>query len=49
VFGDEYARKHVQRCRRRLNPYIYSDRPRGRPTNEEVQKALDEREGQQDL
>ena len=37
---EEYRSKHTMRCSTRLNPYIYSDRGRGRPSNEEKRRAL---------
>ena len=39
-----YCQKHINRCKFRLNPYRYSERGRGRPTNEEKQTALQDRE-----
>lgn len=30
-----FCTKHVNRCKNKLNPYIYSDRKAGRPTNKE--------------
>jgi len=35
-----YVAKHLARCRHRINPYVYSDRPRGRPTNKEKRRLL---------
>ena len=40
----EYANKHINRCGRRLNPYQYSDRARGRPTKTEIEEYLRRRD-----
>lgn len=39
-FTDEYIRKHTARCSTRLNPYVYSERKRGRPTNRDKMESL---------
>lgn len=39
---DDYARKHVIRCSRLINPYRYSERKRGRPTHKEVHEHFAE-------
>ena len=36
----ELAEKHKIKCRTRLNPYRYSDRRRGRPSNKEKKEEL---------
>ena len=40
----EYANKHIARCGRKLNPYQYSERKAGRPTNKEVEEHMKQRE-----
>lgn len=41
---DAFVQKHLARCRKRLNPYHYSDRKRGRPRKEEVEAFLKKRD-----
>ena len=40
AYTKEYIRKHVARCERRLNPYQYSDRKRGRPRLKSVSYCI---------
>lgn len=35
-----FINKHLHRCANKINPYIYSDRSRGRPTNKERKELL---------
>ena len=37
-----YISKHLHRCANKINPYIYSDRPRGRPPEKERRRLLEE-------
>jgi len=46
-FPIEYAMKHINRCSQRINPYRYSDRSAGRPSNKEKQEFMENREGSQ--
>lgn len=32
MFSDEYIEKHKAKCEKKLNPYRYSERSRGRPS-----------------
>ena len=41
-FSEVFVEKHMARCQLRLNPYIYSERGRGRPSNKERMRALKE-------
>ena len=34
-YTDAYTRKHISKCAIHLNPYVYSERKRGRPKKEE--------------
>ena len=38
---EQYANKHIQRCMLKLNPYRYSDRKPGRPTNREREQRTE--------
>ena len=40
----QFVVKHVNRCSKRINPYIYSDRPAGRPTEKERLEILKKRD-----
>jgi len=40
----QFVTKHVRRCSQRINPYRYSDRQRGRPTNKERAEILKKRD-----
>ena len=40
MFGQEYIDKHIAKCKRKLNPYRYSERRRGRPTHEEFMEVM---------
>jgi hypothetical protein len=38
MFSDEFIAKHTAKCEKKLNPYQYSERGKGRPTNKEVEE-----------
>lgn len=42
-FSDEGVKKHINRCRNRINPYVYSEKGPGRPSHKEVKRVLSER------
>jgi len=42
-----YVCKHLNRCEKRINPYRYSDRQRGRPTNKERKELLRKRDSEE--
>lgn len=44
----QYVCKHVRRCSQKINPYRYSDRPPGRPTNMERVEILKKRDEEKD-
>lgn len=37
----EYVKKHIRSCGCKVNPYRYSDRRAGRPTNKERERLLE--------
>lgn len=43
-YSSELVLKHIASCHRRINPYIYSNRKRGRPTNREREEILKEQD-----
>ena len=43
-YTPEMVMKHISSCHRRINPYIYSNRKRGRPTNREREEILKEQD-----
>ncbi len=44
----QYANKHIIRCKNRLNPYQYTDRHVGRPTNKEKREELMNRKNREE-
>jgi len=43
-YSSEMVVKHLASCHRRINPYVYSNRRRGRPSNKEREKILMKRD-----
>lgn len=39
-YTEQYAEKHIRKCKLRIHPYIYSDRNAGRPTKKETMEFL---------